>query len=243
MARLPRLVVPGLPHHLVQQGHHHQPVFETDDDYHAYLQALRDAALTYQVAIHAYALLPTGVHVLATPADATGLSRMMQAVGRRYVAWHNRVRGRSGTLWEGRFRATVLDPQEHLLATMLYVDTAIQRADPSLDPARWPWSSYAHHLGRRSEPFLTAHRLYWALGNTPFDREARYQALAERGLSSAQLRQIGDATWKGWALGSASFTASLSQATDRPLAPRKRGRPKKDLTLSPIKDQKEVMND
>ncbi|MCW7539053.1 transposase [Aquabacterium sp. A7-Y] len=227
MARLPRLVLPGLPHHLVQQGHHRQTVFETDEDYRTYLAALREAALTCRVAVHAYALLPDGVQLLATPADASGLSRMMQTVGRRYVGWHNRVRGRSGTLWEGRFRASVLDPQEFLLPVMVYVDTASQRAEAGVDPAAWVWSSYGHHVGQRSDAFLAAHALYWTLGNTPFDREARYRGLVEHGLSQQQVRQIEDASWKGWALGSGAFIERIGQLVDRPLAPRPRGRPKK----------------
>ncbi|WP_238947763.1 transposase [Caldimonas brevitalea] len=202
-------------------------MFDTDADYQAYLDALRESALTYGVAIHAYVLLPTGVQILGTPADPQALSRMMQALGRRYVGWHNRSRGRSGTLWEGRFRATVLEAETYLLPAMVFIDTAPARAQPPAEPAEWRWSSRAHHVGRRSEPFLTSHRLYWSLGNTPFDREARYQALLETGLGASMIRKITDASWKGWVLGSAGFTAQLAAQVPRPLQPRPRGRPKK----------------
>jgi putative transposase len=113
MARLPRLVVPNHLHHVIARGNNEQSVFIDDADYQYYLDGLRDAARRYRVAIHAYALLPNRVHLLVTPSDDSGLGKMMQAVGRLYVPYFNARHRRSGSLWEGRYRTTVIDADTH----------------------------------------------------------------------------------------------------------------------------------
>jgi len=228
MARLPRLVLPGLAHHLIQRGNNHQPIVLDDEDRRQFLALLREAALTYKVALHAYVLMDNHVHLLATPAEAQGLSRMMQSLGRRYVAWFNQRHGRSGTLWEGRFRAAPIESERYLLACMRYIELNPLRAGLLLDDAgAYAWSSCAHHLGRRSDPLVTEHSMFWTLGNTPFEREAAYRELLEQGLGEAEVRALTDSALKGWPLGSASFLQGLAAQVERPLAPRKRGRPRK----------------
>src|SRR5258706_3754062 len=128
MARLPRLVVPGRLHLLLQRRHGVGPVFGSDDDFAAYRSALVEAAAEHGVAIHGYALLPSQVLLLLTPASAMGPSRMLQAVGRRFGADYNRRHGRSGALWEGRFRTTVVDAEAPLLDCPRYVASGAQRA-------------------------------------------------------------------------------------------------------------------
>lgn len=228
MARLPRLVLPGLAHHLIQRGNNRQLIVLDDEDRCQFLALLREAALTYKVALHAYVLMDNHVHLLATPAEAQGLSRMMQSLGRRYVAWFNQRHGRSGTLWEGRFRAAPIESERHLLACMRYIELNPLRAGLLLDDAgAYAWSSCAHHLGRRSDPLVTEHSMFWTLGNTPFEREAAYRELLEQGLGEAEVRTLTDSALKGWPLGSASFLQGLAAQVERPLAPRKRGRPRK----------------
>lgn len=227
MARLARLALPGLPHHVIQRGHHLQAIVLDDQDRRSFLEMLREASVAHGVAIHAYALLDDHVHLLATPREAAGLSAMMQAVGRRYVAAFNRRHNRRGTLWEGRFRATVLEPGRYLLPCMSYIELHPVRHGVVAEPGQFAWSSHAHHCGVRNDPLVSDHSQFWALGNTPFDREARYRAILEQGLSSLQVRDITEATRKGWALGSPAFIAGLAQQVERRLAPRPRGRPKK----------------
>ena len=227
MARLPRLAVPGQPHLIVQRGHNRQAVFDGDSDFRTYLDALRECALTQRVALHAYVVLPGAVYLLATPADAPGLSRMMQSLGRRYAAWYNRTRGRSGALWDGRFRAGVVEAPSHLLQATVLIESLPQRVGLVADPAQWGWSSLAHHLGRRNDPLVADHSLFWALGNTPFDREIAYRRLFEQGLGTAVVRQLEEAADKGWALGSPAFLSGLTGVVDRPVQPRARGRPRK----------------
>lgn len=240
MARLARLAVGGWPHLVVQRVHDGQLMVRDDEDRAALLAALREAARTAHVMVHAYSVAADRLLLLATPQDASGLSSMMQAFGRRYVAIHNRRHGRSGSLWAERFRATVIEPARYLLPCMAYVElhpvgalAAEGGGNPSLASglsarvAEDPWSSGAHHLGRRSDPLVSDHSLYWALGNTPFEREVAYRKLLDDGLPAAQVAAIGAALHKGWALGSDAFVAELEKGSERRLAPLPRGRPRK----------------
>ena len=222
MARLTRLAVAGLPHLVVQRGHNGQAVFLDADDRQAYLAALREAAAAHGVALHGHALLDSEAWLLLTPGDAPALSRLMQALGRRYVSGFNSRHGRSGTLWDGRFRATVLDPDAACLDALLFIETLLPAADPAA-----AWSSRAHHLGLAREPSLADPSAYWRLGNTPFDREIAWRGQLEAGLAPSRSAQLAQATRKGWALGSPEFLAALAARVERPLVPRKRGRPPK----------------
>lgn len=225
MARLPRLAVAGLAHHIIQRGHNRQAVFLDDEDRRAYLAALREAAALQRVAVHAYVLMDDHLHLLVTPPTAGALSKMLQAIGRRYVSAFNRRHGRVGTLWDGRFRATVLEEGPHVLTCMRYIEQNPQRLIPPTAAADHPWSSAAHHLGQRRDPILTDHALFWALGNTPFERELAWRSLLDDLLGSAEVQAHTDSALKGWALGSGAFLACLGAAIERPMAPRPRGRP------------------
>lgn len=235
MARLPRLAVPGELHYVVQRGHNRQPVFLDDADRAAYLQSLRDAAAEHRLSLHAYALLDTEVRLLATPQAADSLSRAMQALGRRYVAAFNRRHGRSGTMWEGRFRAAIIESERYFISAMLLVEDAPLQAGLTAAAGTWAWSSAAHHLGARRDPLITDHPLYWGLGNTPFEREAAYRHALEAGVPLADGKALQDASVKCWALGSPAFLSRLTDLTERPLVRRARGRPRKLIDVSPIK--------
>lgn len=229
MARLPRLVIPHLPHHIVQLGVDGQPIFRESDDYLAFLNWLGEAAKQYQVAIHAYALMPNHVHLLATPDDSDGLARMMQWIGRHYVPYFNRKYGRAGTLWQGRFKATVIDAASYFMACCRYLEQNPVRSGIVLDPGDYAWSSYAHHIGAKLNPMITDHPVYWALGNTPFQREAAYRNLTEQALSPTELSELKQCTHKGWVLGSESFKTNLEKRLNRQVRPGKRGRPAKPI--------------
>lgn len=232
MARLPRSVVTGAPHHIVQRGHNRQPIVFDDDDRRAWLVALHQSALAQQVQVHAWVLLDDHFHLVATPPSATGLSRMMQTLGRRYVAWFNRRHGRTGTLWEGRFRASALEAVPWLLTCMRYVELYPQRAGLVADPLDHAWSSLAHHLGCRVDAAVTDHPSYWSLGNTPFERHAAYGRLVDAGLNAEDIRLVTAATHRGWPLGSPAFMALVQATTGHPAAPGLRGRPRKHTLTS-----------
>lgn len=220
MARLPRLSIGGHPHHVIQRGHNRAAVFIDDDDRRRYLHVLREVSTDCGVALHAYVLLPEEIQLLATPPQPQALSRMMQRLGRRYVAWFNRRHGRSGTLWEGRFRASVLDSARYLLPCMRYVETLPARRALVARPIDYRWSSAAHHLGILRDPLVVEHEMYWRLGNTPFERESAYAQLLERTLTAVEIEEIENASEKGWGLG-LTATAGVS----RRLQPLARGRP------------------
>jgi putative transposase len=225
MARLPRLVVPQQPHHVIQQGNDRQLIFREPEDYVRFLGWLRESAKEYKVAIHAYVLLPDSLQLLATPSDGDGLAQAMQRVGRYYVPWFNAKYGRSGSLFQGRFKTSVIDAPSYFMQCSQYIESAPVRAQLAGDALAYPWSSYAHHAGVRPDPVVTDHGLYWALGNTPFQREAAYKELGERPLTAAQLQVIEKAVLKGWPLGSEAFKLDLQNKAKRQVLPAKRGRP------------------
>lgn len=232
MARLTRLCIPGWPHVVLHRGHNRQPVFRDDADRARFRDILQQAAADQRVAIHAYALLTDEVRLLLTPSTADGLSRLMQAVGRRYGVAFNQRHGHRGSVWEGRFRATVIEPATQLLAAMRYVEGLLNHsADPAAEAS--PWSSAPHHLGQRRDTIVSDHLLYWSLGNTPFDREQAYRALAAQGLAEREARAIADAAEKGWPLGSKSFLDELASVTERRLTPANRGRRPRSIQSDP----------
>jgi len=218
VARLPRLVVPGQAHLIIQRGHSGATVFADDADRAAYLAALRETAAAEGVQVHAYTLQRTEVQLLATPAEPLALSRLMQALGRRYVAAHNRRHGRRGTLWDGRFRCGVLEPGPTRLQALCLVDGAGAEAGAS---------SATHRLGGPRDALLIDPPEYWQLGNTPFEREAAYRALLGVGVPAAIGAWLRSAALGGWAAGSPEFMAGLAAAALRPAQPRPRGRPRR----------------
>lgn len=221
MARLPRLAAAGLPHHVIQRGNDRQPVFREDADYARYRGWLREVAATHGLALHAYVLMPNHVHLLVTPPTDAALSKAMQSLGRRYVRWFNDKYRRTGTLWEGRFRSTVIDADRYLLACSRYIELNPVRAGIVDAPQLYRWSSYAHHAGVLVDPLVTDHPLVWALGNTPFERQLAYRRLFEVDLAPELVQSIRSATNRGRALGVSSDGGNtLTQ-------PRPRGRPRK----------------
>lgn len=239
MARLPRLVVPNHPHHIIQRGHDGAVVFRDADDHLAFLAWLKDASRQFKVAIHAYVLMPDHLHLLATPSDDQGLARMMQWIGRHYVPYFNQKYGRSGTLWQGRYRATVLDAEQYLLAVCRYIELNPVRSGLVSHPGDYPWSSYMHHIGAKQDGLITDHPVYWSIGNTPFDREIAYRRSAEEGIAHGDIGDITAATLKGWALGSDEFKTSLERHTKRRVSPAKRGRPVTSRVADNVEDEQE----
>lgn len=225
MARSPRLALPGELHYLIQLGHNRQAVFVDDDDRNAYLGMLLDAAHRYGVAIHGYALLQSDVHLLATPPDSQALSRMMQSMGRRYVAAYNRRHARSGTLWAGRFRAGVIDGAAMGADALIHVESLPARMALVGPDADWPWSSAAHHLGRRRDPLISELPAYWTTGNTPFERQLAHADRLRTGPQRAFEEAIQAAAMQGRALGPPPFAARIGAQSGLIGQPRRRGRP------------------
>ena len=225
MARLPRLTVTGYPHHVILRGNDRQDIFRNTADYQRMLDLFEQHSREQGVEIHAYVLMTNHLHLLLTPLQDQSLSKMMQAVGRSYVQIFNKVHGRTGTLWEGRYRSTLIQTERYLLACMAYIDLNPVRATMVAQPEDYVWSSYGHYAGRRHDRLITPHALYWGLGNTPFAREVAYAEMVHAGIQADQQRALTDATLSGWALGDAKFIAGLKAQTPRRLSKDRAGRP------------------
>lgn len=190
MARRPRLLLPGQLHHVLLRGNNDQPVFIDDEDRHACRQVLGQAAEANGLVLHAWLLLPSRIHLLVTPRTAEALPRVMQALGRQYVRLFNARHRRSGTLWEGRFRSSLVEGARFGLACQQYLEyLPVQLGLVGL-PDDHPWSSCRHHLGLLHEHGLQPQPAYWALGNTPFDRELAWQALLRPEAVRAALEDV-----------------------------------------------------
>jgi putative transposase len=217
--------MPGQPHYLVQQGHNAQPVFVDDDDRRLYLTLLLDIVRGMRLPLHAYALLDSEIHLLLMPRTHDALGRAMQALGRAYVAAFNRRHARSGTLWQGRYRAAVLESGGCTLDCLRLIDSlTVQRGlAPSVEASGW--CSVAHRLGQRRDPLVSDPPEFWGLGNTPFEREAAYRELLAQGLDATRAQRLQRAAFSGLAVGSEPFLARLAEQAGRPVRSRPRGRP------------------
>ena len=227
MARLARLYAPALVQYVAQRPAAGRVLFADDEDYLFFTSLLGETVRTAGVALHAYALMPSQVRFLATPSEAGSIGRLMQSVGRRYVAHVNRRSRRTGPLWDRRYRSTLIDADAFLLPSMRHVEQSPVVADATADASQWRWSSAAHHVGLGQQPFLTDHRLYWALSDAPFERQAIYRGLIDVALEPALALQIEQAVDRGWLLGHADFVERTRASVNRRPTPLRRGRPRK----------------
>ena len=225
MARLPRLTLAGYPHHVIQRGNNRQAIFATAVDYQHLLALFEENAKKFEVEVHAYVLMTNHFHLLATPQTDTGLPLLMQAVGRSYVRYFNDRQSRSGSLWEGRYRSTLIETDRYLMACMAYIDLNPVRAGLVNEAHEYAWSSHSFYVGVRSDKLITPHSLFWDLANTPFGREVAYANLVRSGISLDQQTALTRSALAGWALGNFDFVADLQRRTDRRVNKAKVGRP------------------
>jgi putative transposase len=230
MPRQPRIDVPGLPQHLVVRGNNRAPCFVDDRDRWIFLRYLGEALLTRDCELHAYVLMGNHVHLLATGLLEGSLSLCMQDTGRRFVRYFNAVHGRSGGLFEGRFRSSIVDSDRYLLACMRYIEMNPVRAGLARTPGEYPWSSYCANASTRVEFPLTAHPAFEELGTDPAGRAQAYRKLFETPLADAQMKAIRESLAMNRALGADAFIAQLRQRLDRPVAVVAPGRPRKKGT-------------
>ncbi|MCA0199979.1 MAG: transposase [Proteobacteria bacterium] len=221
------------PLHVIQRGNNKSRIFFTRDDATSFLGWLGDAAERYGLSIHAYVLMPNHIHLLASPQDAESLPRTMQSVGRRYVRYLNRRIERSGTLWEGRYRATIVDTDAYFLRVARYIELNPVRAALSPDPAAYRWSSHRANALGNADPLVTPHALYLSLGPDATARAESYAALFAAPLSDDVLAAIRGATNRGWALGDEAFQERMSAAGGRRAKPRAKGRTRANADAPP----------
>jgi putative transposase len=190
MARLPRFDIPGIPQHIVQRGNNRLPCFLDDHDRRQYLLLLSDALAETGCQLHAYVLMDNHTHLLATPECPGGISEMMQRLGRRYVAMFNRRHGRTGTLWEGRFKSSLVESDRHVLACYRYIELNPVRAGIVAKPEVFRWSSHVGNAFGRMDPLLIAHSSYLALATEPRARAEAYRDIVRERLSDEDIDRI-----------------------------------------------------
>jgi putative transposase len=225
MARQPRLALSGYPHHVIQRGNNRQPIVLDDADRKMLYGLWLEESQRHKVAVNAYVLLDNHFHMLLTPPSEEAMSLMMQSVGRSYVRYFNKRHNRSGTLWEGRYKSSLVDSEAYLLSCMAYIDLNPVRAGLAEAPEGFNWSSYKHLIGQKIDKLVTPHALYWGLGNTPFSREAAYAQFVAGGLSAGLQKDLTESALKGRVVGRPEFLNSLQKATQRQILPQKAGRP------------------
>jgi putative transposase len=226
--RRPRLELPGIPQHITHRGVNRGATFIDDEDFAAYLQALECVSQAQAVAIHGYVLMTNHVHLLVSSDVAGAVSRMMQALGRRYVRAFNARYSRTGTLWEGRYKSCLVDSDRYLLACLRYIELNPVRAAMVVTPWEYRWSSVHAHLGLRHDARLTPHARYLALGADASERADAHRHLLMEGLSNDVLEEIRCHMRQERALGSPSFQQMMEKALNRPTSVRPPGRPRRD---------------
>lgn len=223
MPRMPRYACPGQPQHVVQRGNNRCIMFVHESDYMLYRDCLLSACQRYGSAIHAYVFMTNHVHLLVTPRDARSLGKTMQSVGRRYVQLFNSQYDRTGTLWEGRYKAVVIDSERYLFTCYRYIELNPVRAGMTAHPAQYRWSSHRANALGQSDMLITPHDAYLALGGDPGSRQAAYSALFADRIDGETLCEIRSATNKGWALGGDQFREIMSRISGRRATPLRRG--------------------
>lgn len=228
MARLARFFIKDQPQHIIQRGNNRQDIFTCDEDYQFYLDCLGEAAERHKLKIHAYVLMTNHVHLLASPQEIQSIPKTLQSVGRRYVQYFNYYYERTGTLWEGRYKATLIDSDRYLFTCMRYVELNPVRAKMVRHPKNYPWSSYHHNALGKPDTLITPHWLYLVLGKDDASRQTAYRGLFKDRLSQLETESIRDATNKAWVLGEEKFKRKVEKISGRRATPKPKGRPRKN---------------
>jgi putative transposase len=236
VARRGRYYLPDQPLHVIQRGNNRAATFFQEEDYSLYRDWLAEAAGQHGCAIHGYVLMTNHVHLLVTPRTVDSVPRTMQSLGRRYVRRINATHRRTGTLWEGRYRAAPIDSEAYLLTCCRYIELNPVRAGMVAHPRDYRWSSYRGHAHGATDPALTAHEVYGRLGGTAAERQKAYRALFRAALDDGFVEAVRTATNGGWALGDARFKQHIAKALRRRVTPLPRGRPAKS------KDKRRQLN-
>jgi putative transposase len=226
MARKPRFNLTGIPQHVIQRGNNREPCFYTEDDYYRYLHDLEESAQKNQCAIHAYVLMTNHVHLLITPFKTHGISHTMQDLGRRYVGYVNHSYRRTGTLWEGRYKSSLVDSEHYLLTCMRYIELNPVRASMVSHPGDYQWSSYSANAMGKTNTLVSKYILYEQLGRTDLQQQFAYRELFRNHLDKDDVHSIRDALNQELVLGRDDFKEKIANMTKRQVKPAPMGRPK-----------------
>jgi len=223
MPRKPRFILPGQPQHIIIRGVNREPIFYQNDDYRSFLTRLSEAIDKHGCALHAYVLMTNHVHLLLTPTAKWSIGKAIQMLGRYYVQYFNKTYGRTGTLWEGRYKSAMVDTEQYLLTCYRYIELNPVRAHMVAHPGEYPWSSYRYNGVGQSNSLISTHELYNGLAQADEGRKKAYRALFDMEIDDIQLNEIRASTNNEWILGSENFKASIEQILQRRTTPLPRG--------------------
>jgi putative transposase len=222
--------LPGVAQHVIQRGNNRGGCFFGEADRRFYLKCLAESATRRGCGIHAYVLMSNHVHLLVTPSESGAIGAMMQDLGRRYVRVINTIHGRTGTLWEPRFRSSLVDSEAYLLTCHRYIELNPVRAGVVSDPVAYAWSSHGHYATQHVNPLITEHAVYLRLGGTRFERQAAFRSMFAESLEERLVLQIRTAINTDSALGSETFMDDAEGKLGRSVRAPTRGRPAKSVT-------------
>jgi len=228
MPRKPRFFLPDVPTHVVQRGNNREPIFLDDSDYESYLEWLAMGATKYDCKVYAYVLMTNHVHLLVSSSQKEGISRLMQYIGRFYVPYFNHTYGRSGTLWEGRFKSSLVQEESYLLSCMRYIELNPVRASMIDNAKDYHWSSYMHNAYGKKNSLITHHQVYESLGKDDKERRKSYRNLFKHHHND-DINMIRAAWQTGTPLGNDRFKDKIEKTLKQKVGYATRGRPKKGL--------------
>jgi putative transposase len=223
MARLPRFALIDQPQHIIIRGNNRSEIFCATEDYYFYLEKLKASADKHDCSIHAYVLMTNHVHLLITPHAKDSIPKTIQMLGRYYVQYFNYCYRRTGTLWEGRYKSTLIDSETYLLRCMRYIEMNPVRAAMVEHPAEYPWSSYSYNAQGIKNDLLKTHPEYLRLGSDDETRRYAYRKLFQTPLGYNEASEILEATNKSWVLGNSRFKESIEKQLARRVEPKPRG--------------------
>jgi len=232
MARQIRFSLPHQCKYIVQKGNISTPIFSYNDDFEFYLYNLKELCNRYDCKIHAYSLLTDQVHLLITPASSNAISKVMQSLGRTYTKYYNQYYDRSGTLWDGRYRASLVSPTEYLLTCMLYIEQSPVRERLVKQAHEYNWSSTTHNMGITNNSFITPHEAYVKLGQSDLKRHEAYRSLIKLPLPGNETTYILNAINGGWVMGGHEYSKLIEELSQRRAQPRNRGGDRRSLCFN-----------
>ena len=230
MARVKRFFYPGHPLHILLRGNNGIACFREQEDYATYLDKLQYASSNYGVAVHAYVLMENHVHLLVTPQDAEAIGRMMQSLGCFYTRYFNVRHHRTGTLWEGRYKSTLMENDQYPLLLMRFVESNPVRTGYVNNPSEYAFSSYRYNAEGKPSALIQPQKSYLELAGNESERRLRYQLLSEKPLDRAITKFLQTATTKGWVLGSRQFKRKLSNEIGCKVEPQPKGGDRKSAS-------------
>jgi len=228
MPRRARKSISGLPYHIVQRGNNREACFVESENYQFYLDLWKDCSNRYGVAVHAYFLMTNHIHFLVTPENTNAISRLMSVVGSRYAYYFNKTYKRSGTIWEGRHKSSLVDSERYFLTCCRYIELNPVVADMVTKPEEYKWSSYHVNAWGKSSA-LTYHDEYLKLGSDSSEKCHTYRELFKHQLSEHDIHLIERASEYCHPVGDDRFRLAIENKYGVMLGQASRGRPKKEV--------------